>query len=112
MIIKIPAKIRGIYIFYFCMVAVLPIYYTYWFWRFTGGKDNSIFYQQRKFTITENYLEARLNDGSLDKLHWQNVLRIKRIPEGYLLYVSKTQFIYVPKSILKDLRILKFLMIL
>jgi hypothetical protein len=90
--------------FLFCIIflLLLPFFYLVWFWRYTGSKENEIFYRERVFTITDDFLEATLDDGSIDKTRWQNILNYKKIKGGYHLYISKQQFVYIAESIFKN----------
>lgn len=95
-------KLKPSNLFFIIFILLMPIYYLLWFWRHSGSKGNEIFYRERVFTITDDFLEATLDDGSIDKIRWQNILYYKKIKEGYLLYISKQQFIYISKSIFKN----------
>lgn len=95
-------ELKPSYVFFIVFTLLLPIYYLLWFWRHSGSKGNEIFYRERVFTITDEFLKATLDDSSIDKIRWQNILYYKKIKEGYLLYISKQQFIYIPNSIFKS----------
>lgn len=48
------------------------------------------------------FLEATLDDGSIDKIRWPNILYYKKVKSGFLLYISKQQFIYIPNLIFRS----------
>lgn len=96
-VLKMP--IRPSYIAFLMLSILVPAFYFYWFWKYSGSKENSIFYRKRSYNITEDFLEATLDDGSFDKINWQNILYYKKTREGFCFYFSKQQFIYIPNRI-------------
>ena len=99
LVLRMPAKPS--YIFFLSIAIWLPLYYIYWFWRYTGSKENAIFYRERTFKITDEFLEATLDDESFDRIRWQNILGYKKTTEGIQLFFSKQQFIYIPYRVFR-----------
>lgn len=95
-------QIRLSYIVFMVYAILMPLYYLFWFWRHTRCKENAIFYRERALTISEDFLEATLDDGSIDKIRWPNILYYKKVKSGFLLYISKQQFIYIPNLIFRS----------
>lgn len=102
MIVIFGLPIRASYIALVIVAVLMPLYYLFWFWRQTGSKENALFYRERSFTITEEFLEATLDDGSMDKIRWQNILYFKKVNGGFLLFISKQQFIYIPNRVFQN----------
>lgn len=53
-------------------------------------------------SFDDNFLIGKLSDGSEHKLNLENIIKTINRKEYYLIYISKHQFIYVPKYAFKS----------
>lgn len=75
------------------------IWLIIYFWFYANSKKNKIFFKRRRFEINDDFLIGYLEDGSLDKLKIDNIVKVIRKARYYLLYMSKSSFIYFPLEI-------------
>jgi len=80
--------LRGVVIF------ILICFYL--IWRSTCSKENKIFFKERRYEITDDFLYAYLNDGTEDKLNLENITKITATKKYYLIFMSKATFFYLP----------------
>jgi len=89
---------------YVIVVAFLfPIYYVIHFWRFSFSKENKIFFLERYYTIDEEEFVGYLNDGNHNSIKNNYFIKFLENKNSYLLYISKSQFIYIPKGSFKSM---------
>ena len=81
---------------------IYPILILIQFWRFAISKENKIFLAERFFEISKDSLTGKLNDGSEDVIKKENFIRTLELKKYYLLYISKSQFIFIPKEVFMD----------
>ena len=91
-------------LFFTIYIIVLPIYLIINAWRFANSKDNKLFLIERYFNIYEDKIVGILDDGSESSIKLENFIKVLEFKEFYLLYISKTQYIYIPKSSFKSLQ--------
>ncbi|KOS05846.1 hypothetical protein AM493_07190 [Flavobacterium akiainvivens] len=81
------------------VIAVLyPVLIVYRIWRFANDKENAILYAARYYEMTESEITGYINDGSESRTILHTVIKYIELKHCYMLYVSKTQFIYIPKD--------------
>ena len=67
-------------------------------WRQAHAKDNKLFYIGRSFEITEDKINGLIEDGTESAVKFEHVIKIKILMNYYLLYITKNQFLYIPKD--------------
>ena len=83
---------------YFLAFAVLlvPAYILGLYLKHALSRENKIFFEQRRCEIDQEFLTCSLDDGSSEKLRWSHIVRVVRRSDYWLLYISGSQFIYLP----------------
>jgi len=73
------------------------------FWRYSTSEKNRVFFKKRRYEFTDEFLFQYLEDGSEGKVNYENINKVVRREDYLLLYISQTQFFYVPaKSFASD----------
>ncbi|MGL2963673.1 YcxB family protein [Flavobacterium sp. RSB2_4_14] len=72
------------------------------YWRFAKSKDNKIFLLEKEYEIQDNKIIATLSDGTTNTIMTEHFVKVIKLKTAYLLYLSKTQFIYIPKDAFKS----------
>jgi hypothetical protein len=75
-----------------------PILLLIQFWMYAKSKDNKLFLVERHYEISEDGLTGKLNDGSESVIKKENFIRTVELRNYYLLYISKSQFVCIPKE--------------
>jgi hypothetical protein len=82
-------------------IIILPCVSAYYYFWATSSKNNSLF-QHRQLTF-ENEKLSMTADGIYSELSYKHIQKIVETKDYLLLYISKAQFIYVPKTAFVDL---------
>jgi len=75
-----------------------PIILLFQFWRYANSKENKLFLVERFFEISEDDITGILQDGSESKVKMENIIKVVTLSKYYLLYISTSQFIFIPKD--------------
>ncbi|MDP2940897.1 MAG: hypothetical protein Q8N85_01380 [Candidatus Omnitrophota bacterium] len=96
-------------LFFYAKVASLVVLIIFWFafaliyfWFFTTSKKNKIFFASRYYEINDEFIIGYLKDGSIDKINLSNIVKAMKMPKYYLLYISRTNFVYLPLECLQS----------
>lgn len=84
--------------FYVFFAIFYPVYFLYRYWNFASSKDNVIFLLERYFTIYEDRFVDFLSDGTENTIKSQHFIKQVELKNIYLIYISRTQFILIPKD--------------
>lgn len=99
----ISKETKSAFDIYILVISIaLPLYYILWFWRFSHSDENRIFFLERYYTINEEEFIGYLNDGNHNTLKNEYFIRYLKLYNSYLLYISKSQFIYIPETSFKN----------
>lgn len=79
-----------------------PIYFLIFYWRYANSKDNKIFLLERYYGISEDKIVGILDDGTESPIKLEHFIKVVELKKFYLLYISKSQFIYIPKDSFKS----------
>lgn len=84
-------------------IGLLTFFYIFWIilycWVYANSKKNKIFFQKSYYEIDKDFITGYLEDGGIDKLKLSNIIKIVKTSKYFLLYISKTQFIYLPLNV-------------
>ncbi|TES90770.1 MAG: hypothetical protein E3J87_09290 [Candidatus Cloacimonadota bacterium] len=94
-------------LFIFVFTVIYPIFLIVFFWIYSNSKKNKIFYTKRFYEVDNEFLSAYLEDGSLQKTKLDNIIKVVKTSKYYLLYISITQFFYIPFSAFNNAEELK-----
>jgi len=87
--LSIVAAVFFVFIPFVSLLAILS---------YLNSKQNKIFYKKRKFEIDDDFITTYIEDGSIGKNKFDNVIKVVRTARYYMLYISQSLFIYLPKS--------------
>lgn len=75
-----------------------PILMVLRYWQFANSNDNKVFLLERNFEMTEDKIIGHLSDGTVSEILVEHFVKTVELKKSYLLYLSKIQFIYIPKD--------------
>ena len=86
------------YFAYFFMVfaIVYPILVVIQFWRYVKSKDNRILFLERHYEIDSEKINGIIDQDTYSPIKLEHFIKVVMIRKTYLLYVAKSQFIYIP----------------
>ncbi len=77
---------------------IYPLIILLQYWQFANSKDNKIFLLEKNYEIDNEKIIGNLNDGTSSTIMNNHFIKAIQLKKSYLLYISKTQFIYIPKN--------------
>lgn len=87
------------------ILSALPVLFLAYFilrsWVHTNSKQNKLFFAERTFEIDQHFLTILFEDGSVNKILINNIVRVIKNFKYYRLFLSKKQFIFLPLSAFK-----------
>ncbi len=91
----------NIWIYFLAPIAVLG-YYLFWYIQFTGAphldKMKTMF-ERYNYEINGREIMIKKSAREGMKIEWPMIRRAEKAKEGYILYFSKVQFLYLPFKI-------------
>lgn len=75
---------------------VYPVALVIMYRRFAYSKENKIAFIERYYELDDKKMTAFLEDGTINPYKLEYITRIQKNKAYWLLYISKTQFIYFP----------------
>lgn len=90
----------GVFLILFCII--YPIYNVVKCRKYSQKKENQAIYLPRVFRLTEGFFEAKVGEEDYSKQSWENFSSIKEIPGYFMVYVTASSFIIIPKSAFKS----------
>ncbi len=90
-------KINDSFDMFFVVFAIIyPILLVIQFWRYVISKDNKLLLLERYYEIDNNKINGIIDQDTYSPIKLDHFIRVDLIRNTYLLYVTKTQFIYIP----------------
>jgi len=83
----------------FIILFQLLLIFQYWF--YARSKDNKIFFLGRYYEIDPEKIVGFLEDGTSSPIKIEHFVKAIKIDNYNLLYLAKTQFIYLPNQCFK-----------
>ena len=77
-------------------------------WYHASSKLNKKFLLKRSYSINNVAVTSEVEDGTQSELELQHVIKAKSMREHFLLFVTKNQFIFIPKNSFKSEEDLKW----
>ncbi|GEC71762.1 hypothetical protein FFL01_13010 [Flavobacterium flevense] len=77
---------------------IYPLLIIFQYWRFANSGDNKIFLLERNYEIDDEKIIGNLSDGTSSTIMNNHLIKTIQLKNAYLLYISKLQFIYIPKD--------------
>jgi hypothetical protein len=97
-LIRAPQALTPVHYVAVAILVAFPVLYLVRFYRFAFRGDNEPFFEERYATLDNEQLSVHFDDGTTDTVPWDRVDRIRDAPEYLLVYVSRRQFVFIPKS--------------
>jgi hypothetical protein len=93
-----PEAIQLVHYAAIAVLVLFPALYVLRFYRFAFSERNAAFFEERSARIDDRTLTVRFDDGTEDTIPWDKVVQIRDFGNYFLIYVSRRQFAYLPKS--------------
>lgn len=87
---------RDLLIFCTILIPIVIGYIIFFYWRHSTSEKNLVFFKKRRYEFTDEFFFQYLEDGSEGKINYENINMVARRKDYFLLYISQTQFFYVP----------------
>lgn len=86
------------YFAYFLIVfaIVFPILIAIQFWKYAKSKDNKIMLLERHYEIDTEKINGIIDQDTYSPIKLEHFIKVVMIRKTYLLYIAKSQFIYIP----------------
>ncbi|NBC30611.1 MAG: hypothetical protein GVY29_11565 [Spirochaetes bacterium] len=97
-LIRAPQALTLIHYVAVAILVGLPGLYVLRFYRFAFKGDNEPFFEERGATLDDEGLSIHFDDGTTDTVPWDQVLRVRNTAEYLLVYVTRRQFVFIPKA--------------
>ncbi len=97
-LIRAPQALTLIHYVAVAILVGLPGLYVFRFYRFAFKSDNQPFFEEREATLDDEGLSVHFDDGTTDTVPWDRVLRVRNAAEYLLVYVTRRQFVFIPKT--------------
>jgi hypothetical protein len=88
--------------FLMILFTIYPFIVVFQYWRYANSKVNKIFLLERLYEIYEDKIIGVLSDGTDSTIMIDKFIKVIRLKNTYLLYMSKNQFIYISKNCFKS----------
>lgn len=75
---------------------VYPILLCIQLWRYVKSKKNKIIFLERHFEIDDNKICGIIDKDTYSPIKLEHFIKVERVRDAYLLFISKNQFIYIP----------------
>jgi len=86
------------YFAYFLIVFAIafPILIVIQFWKYAKSKDNKIMLLERHYEIDTEKINGIIDQDTYSPIKLEHFIKVVMIRKTYLLYIAKSQFIYIP----------------
>jgi hypothetical protein len=78
------------------LLVALISYLVFKCWRHSNSKTQRLFFKERVFEINSQSIDVLFTEGTASKIQINDIARVVKNKEYYLLFLTKKQFIYVP----------------
>ena len=68
------------------------------YWLYAHSKDNRIYLLPRFFEIASEQIVEWMDDGTSSTIRTERIIRVMRTGKCYLLFIAKSEYIYLPFS--------------
>jgi hypothetical protein len=79
-----------------------PVFIVAYLYYWVRSKDNNQIYQERKFTFFDDYMMVETQNGAKTEFPYSEIHNVIERKNVFLIYISKTQFFYIPKNVFKS----------
>jgi YcxB-like protein len=78
----------------YAYIPLISIYYYFW----ATSRKNKLLFAPRTVTFRENFLEIHTTEEVHSEITLRHVFKLVEQSDCLLLYIAKSQFIYIPKN--------------
>ncbi len=89
--------------FFLILFLLYPILIVIQYWRWVNSSENKIFLTERKYEIDENKITGITDENNYSIIEKEHFIKSDIVLNTYLLYISKTQFLYFPFDAFKSI---------
>ncbi|MCB0402144.1 MAG: YcxB family protein [Flavobacteriales bacterium] len=82
--------------FFITFSVVYPLLIIYQYWAFANSSKNKIFFLEKHYDIDTETLTGHVADGTQSTIKISHFVNVVTLKHCYLLYLSKSQFTYIP----------------
>jgi hypothetical protein len=89
----------------------LMLYTLFWFIQFYGItqlEQNQLIFERLSYELTSKQIIAQINPKQGMPIAWEQIKRVKRDKDAFLLILSKTHLVYLPDKIFNSSHEVKF----
>lgn len=79
------------------LLLALLLYPPIQYWRTVNLPENRTFYLPRVYTFTPETIETHIRNEKRSESAWEVTDRVEEYKEHYLLFLTQTQFFFIPK---------------
>uniref|UniRef100_UPI003216FC48 YcxB family protein n=1 Tax=uncultured Draconibacterium sp. TaxID=1573823 RepID=UPI003216FC48 len=89
--------------YFFMLLAIIyPLALVIQFWMYVKSNDNKLLLTERHYEIDSEKIVGIIDSDTYSPIKLEHFIKVDKIRETYLLYISKNQFIYIPGSSFKN----------
>ncbi len=90
----------------------LAIYFLFWLIQFAGVtqlEQGKFMFQKLQYEISSQQILLKISSKQGMPMKWEQIKRVRRTKEGFVLFASKAQLIYFPNKIFNNTNEIRFL---
>jgi hypothetical protein len=83
----------------------LSLYFLFWLIQFAGVtqlEQGKFMFERLSYEISSQQILLKLNPKQGMPMKWEQIKRVKKLKDGYVLFASKAQLIYFPFKIFNN----------
>ncbi len=89
-------------VFLIIFTIVFPFVLVIQYWRFAYSNQNKLFLLGRYYEIENDIITGIMEDGTSQPIKTEHFIKVITSSKYYLMYIAKSQFIYVPFESFKN----------
>jgi len=103
----------GFFSWWFILVGVLGavLFVAFWAIQFTGVTQldqYKMLFDKYTYEIDSRQILMKMNDKQGMQMKWENIKKVEKQNDSFILYISKGQFLYLPEKIFNSDNDLRF----
>jgi hypothetical protein len=96
-------KKNSLTIFIMVVGFIYPLLTIFKHWSFANSKENKIIFKERQHMIFPDKIVSRMGEISESTIPVENFIKVFKLKDLYLLYISKGQCFFLPKRVFETL---------
>ncbi len=89
----------------------LGLYFLFWLIQFAGVtqlEQGKFMFQRLQYEISSQQILIKINAKQGMPVKWEQIKRIRKMKDGFVLFLSKAQLIFLPKKIFNNENEIRF----